>query len=51
MTRTYLILAAAKYSVDPIKKSRMSGACDTYVEEEKYLQGFYGETGKKLKTW
>jgi hypothetical protein len=45
MTRTFLILAAAKFSsIDPIKKGRMGGACGTYVKEEKYLQGFYGET-------
>jgi len=43
--RTFLILAAAKYHlIDPIKKGGMVGAWGTYVEEEKYLQGFDGET-------
>ena len=43
--RTFLILAAAKYhSGDPIKEDGMGGACGTNVEEEKYLQGFDGET-------
>ena len=50
--RNFLILAAAKYhSSDTIKLGGMGGACGTYVEEEKYLQGFDGETWKKLTTW
>jgi hypothetical protein len=45
MMKTFLILAVAKYHlIDPIKKGGMDGACGTYVEEEKYLQGFDGET-------
>jgi hypothetical protein len=45
MMRTFLILVAAKYhSCDPIKETGMGGACGMYVEEEKYLQSFDGET-------
>lgn len=45
MMTTFFILAAAKYrSSDPIKEGGIGGACGTYVEEEKYLRGFDGET-------
>jgi hypothetical protein len=32
------------YSDDQIKKNLMGGACSKYGEEERYIQGFGGET-------
>jgi len=32
------------YSGDQIEKSEIGGACSTYEEEERYIQGFGGKT-------
>jgi hypothetical protein len=34
-----------------MEKKEVGGACSTYEGEERYVQGFVGETLGKEKTW
>jgi hypothetical protein len=36
---------------DRIEKNEVGGACSAYGEEERRMQGFNGETGRKVETW
>jgi hypothetical protein len=38
------VLLAKYYSGDQVKKNEMSGAGGTYGAEERYIEGFGGET-------
>jgi hypothetical protein len=47
-----MIALFTKYnSVDQIEKNEMGGACSSYGGEERYIQGFVGETLGKETTW
>ena len=39
------------YSGDQMKKNEMGGVRSTYEGEERYVQGFGGETQGKQTTW
>jgi hypothetical protein len=43
-TASSIVNLAEYYSGDKIKENEMGGACGTYGEEERYIQGFDGET-------
>jgi hypothetical protein len=45
------IMLTKYYSGDQIKKNKMGGACSTYQEQERYMQGLGGETCWKETTW
>jgi hypothetical protein len=42
--RRLKVLLTKYYSGVQIKKTEMGGACSTYVREERFVQGFGGET-------
>jgi hypothetical protein len=49
---TFFISCLTKYySDDQFKKNEMGGTCNTYWGEERFIQGFDGETGGKESTW
>jgi hypothetical protein len=44
ITRSFMICTFTKCFWGDHKKEEMDGACSTYGEEERCIQGFYGET-------
>ena len=47
----FLLLLTKYYPGHQIKYSDMGRACSTYDREKRYMQGFGGETWRKMTTW
>jgi hypothetical protein len=48
---TRFVLLARYYPGDQTKHKKIGGTCGTHERQERYIEGFGGETCRKETTW